>query len=51
MAVVAAIEALRATLDLVSETKTGQLLTLLDLCKFLKVFFLKKKILSYEKIH
>lgn len=42
MAVEAAIEALRATLDLVSQTKMGQffkLLDLLSLLQFLKGFF------------
>ena len=42
MAVEAAIEALRATLDLVSQTKMGQLFKLLDLLsrlQILRVFF------------
>lgn len=37
MAVEAAIQALRATLDLVSQTKMGQLFKLLDLLSLLQV--------------
>lgn len=40
MAAEAAIEALRATADLVSQTKMGQLFKLLDLLSYLQVLFL-----------
>lgn len=53
MAVEAAIEALRATLDLVSQTKMGQLFKLLDLLSRLQVlrgfFFGKCRVLFDSK--